>query len=108
MTEVGRIARALGYGPREEFTLEELVERATFLHQFCLARYRANACTPEDLEAARLGLSDPAVGRVLDGLNRDASRHATTEPGELPPESDPYAEPLRLPQYRPLPRIEEP
>lgn len=70
-------------------------------------RHRADTNSNGAFQSATLMCMTDLVG-VLIKHDLNVARHATTEPGELPPESDPYAEPLRLPPQRPLPTIEEP
>lgn len=92
--DVNRIALALGVRSGEDYTVDELVDRANFLRQFCESRYRRNDCSVEDLEAASEGLEKPAVGRILAALNLVASeaRESSTWPAPPPtpvPETQP-------------------
>lgn len=107
-TDLMKIAFALGFEPKEDFTFEDIQERATFFRRFVEASYRSGTSDAKDFEAAARGVAPATVGRLLAALNRDAARHATTEPGSPGFETD--EEPMRLPPMKNpdhLPKIEE-
>jgi hypothetical protein len=87
--EIQRIALALGFDPKEDFTLEEVTDRATFLRQLAESGYRKGEFDSADLDAACHGVAPEAVGRAVKAIALSVSRHATTEPG--PPLSEPAA-----------------
>jgi len=92
-----RVARALGYEPKETPGIEEVVARCQFLWQYALHRYERSGFNTEDLEAAHAGLSKTTVGNVLVALNRATSHEVATVPSTIP--SPPPSEVTQAGEY---------
>jgi len=87
MRSYDKIASALGFGPGSEFNLDDLCDRSTLYRRLVQLMYTRGGFSADDLDEARQGLSNTAVGNALVSLSDEASKGISTWPASPPDES---------------------